>query len=631
MKIFSLFFLLYFTVHQVDAQTSTVRKAQSNFDKAQAFLKEDAYQQAIQSLQEAVRADPSFQYAFIQMGDINRRLKSFESAKVAYKSAISLGMSIDPRVYYGMAESSLRTGDYESGLLNINLFLQRYKGNDKEFISRANKYLRDCTFALKAIKLPVKYEPVNMGKEVNSVYRDYSPSITADGEQLIFCRNISDNEDFFISHKTSGSWSAPVTLSRNINTPNFNEGAQSISPDGSYLFFTGCNRPDGLGRCDIYVSHKEGNNWGEPFNLGAPVNSTYWDSQPAISPDGSTLYFVSNRPGGMGGYDIWQSSLKNDGYWAEPINLGPQINTPYDEQTPFIHSDGRTLYFSSDGWAGMGDKDIFLSRMDETGNWGLPENLGYPINTFNEETGLIVTPDGKQGLFSSNLKGGYGDMDIYQFEIPVNKRPLPITYVKGIIKDKETGEYLTAQVQVMNVRSKQTLYNDYTSTDNGSFLAVMPMGGDYAFNVSADGYLFYSEHYELKSSSLNKPIIIEIRLEKLKVGNNVILKNIFFNTNEYVILPTSLIELTTLTELLKNNPHMNIEVQGHTDNVGNELQNEKLSFNRAKAVYDYLISEGIASQRLTYKGYGETKPIKTNDTEDNRKQNRRTSFIITKI
>ncbi|RYD75300.1 MAG: hypothetical protein EOP55_13725, partial [Sphingobacteriales bacterium] len=294
--------------------------------------------------------------------------------------------------------------------------------------------------------------------------------------QLIFCRNISGNEDFFISHKGPDAWSSPTPLSNKINTPNFNEGAQSISPDGLYLFFTGCNRPDGMGRCDLYVSHKEGNNWGEPFNLGTPVNSTYWDSQPAVSPDGSKLYFVSNRPGGLGGYDIWQTSLQSDGYWTQPTNLGPDINTPYDEQTPFVHSDGRTLYFSSDGWPGMGDKDIFISRMDETGKWGKPENMGYPINTFSEETGLIVTPDGKLGLFSSNLKGGYGDMDIYQFEMPVNKRPLPVTYVKGIVKDKETGAFLTAQVQVMNVTNKQTLYNDYTSTDNGSFLAVMPMG-----------------------------------------------------------------------------------------------------------------------------------------------------------
>ena len=631
MKIFLLFFLLYFTFQRADAQTSSSKKAQTHFNKAQVSLKEDDYRQAIQLLQEAVKADPSFKYAFIQLGDINRKVKAFELAKSAYTSAIALGDPVDTRAYYGLAESSMKTGDYEVGLQNINLFLQHYKGKDKEFISKANKCLRDCQFAARAVKVPVKYEPRNMGKEINSLHRDYSPTLTADGEQLIFCRNIADNEDFFISHKTSDSWSAPLPLSNIINTSQFNEGAQSISPDGSYLFFTGCNRPDGLGRCDIYVSHKEGMNWAQPFNLGAPINSVYWDSQPAISPDGNTLYFVSNRPGGQGGYDIWKSALKSDGYWAEPENLGPAINTPDDEQTPFIHSDGTTLYFSSDGWPGMGEKDIFISRMDESGNWGTPENMGYPINTFNEETGLIVSPDGKLGLFSSNLKGGYGDMDIYQFEMPDSKKPLPTTYVKGIVKDKESGKHLEAQVQVVNVLNKQVLYNDYTSGDNGSFLAVMPMNGDYAFNVSADGYLFHSSHYELKNASISNPIIIEINLEKLKIGSDLVLRNIFFNTNEYEILPASFTELATLTELLRSNKNLHIEIQGHTDNVGNELQNEKLSLNRAKAVYDFLLEKGISAQRLTYKGYGEARPVSNNDTEESRRRNRRTSFVITQI
>jgi outer membrane protein OmpA-like peptidoglycan-associated protein/Tol biopolymer transport system component len=631
MKRFSMFFLLYFAFQHAMAQNSSVRKAQSSFDKAQEFLKSESYDHAVQSLQDAVTADPSFQFAFIQLGEINRRIKSFESAKAAYKSAIELGNKIDPRAYYGLAESSLKTGDYEAVAPNIHLFLKNYKGSDKDFISRAHKYLRDGEFARQAIKSPAKYEPLNLGKEINSAHRDYSPAITADGEQLIFCRNISDNEDFFISHRRAHSWTLPEPLSNKINTAKFNEGAQSISPDGSYLFFTGCNRPDGLGRCDIYVSRKEGNNWEEPFNLGAPVNSAYWDSQPAITPDGRTLYFVSNRPGGIGGYDIWKSSLNSEGYWTEPKNLGPNINTTDDEQTPFVHADGTTLYFSSDGWPGMGEKDIFLSRMDDKGDWEKPENMGYPINTYNEETGLIVTPDGKQGLFSSDLKGGYGDMDIYQFDMPENKKPSAVTYVKGIVKDKETGAMLSAQVQVVNVKNKHKLYDDYTSAENGSFLAVMPMGGDYAFNVSAEGYLFYSAHFELKTATAVNPETIEIALEKLKVGRDVTLKNIFFNTNEYNLLPTSLAELGTLTEMLKSNTGISIEIQGHTDNVGNDIQNEKLSLSRAKAVFDYLVSQGIAASRLQYKGYGEKNPVSSNDTEEHRKLNRRTSFVITKI
>jgi outer membrane protein OmpA-like peptidoglycan-associated protein/Tol biopolymer transport system component len=631
MKKLLFLFFLYFTACHVNAQTSAIKKAQNSFDKAQAHLKNDQYDLAIAALTDAVKADPDFQFAFIQLGDINRRIKAYDASKAAFKSAIALGKDADPRMYYGLAEADINTGDYSDGLNNIKLFLNKYKGTDPDFIRRANKYLKDCEFATLAIKSPKKYEPVNLGNAINSKYRDYFPSVTADGEKMIFSRNISDNEDFYIAEKKGNKWGIPVPLSNKINTEKYNEGAQSISADGRYLFFTGCNRPDGLGRCDIYLSHKEGSSWGEPFNLGAPLNTPYWESQPTISPDGNTLYFVSNRPGGLGGYDIWKSMLKSDGYWSKPENLGAEINTPYDEHTPFIHSDGRTLYFSSDGWPGMGNKDIFLSRLGDNGKWGLPENLGYPINTFNEETGLIVTPDGTEGLFSSTLKGGYGDMDIYQFKMPADKKPMPITYVKGMVKDKETGKFLEARVQVVNLKTKNTEYDDFTSAENGDFLAVMPIGGNYLFNVSADGYLFHSENYQLNEAYINTPFLLQIALEKLKIGTNVVLKNIFFNTNEYVLLPASVTELGTLSNLLKNNSKISIEIQGHTDNVGNDADNKKLSLMRAKAVYDYLTAQKIAPERLAYKGFGETAPIANNDTETNRKLNRRTSFVITSL
>jgi outer membrane protein OmpA-like peptidoglycan-associated protein/Tol biopolymer transport system component len=631
MKKIIILLLSCFIVTAVQAQNSKVKAAQVSFDKAQTAIRSDNFDLAIEDLSAAVKADPNFQFAYVQLADLQRRTREFEHAKLSYKRVISLGGDIDARSYYGLAESEINTGDYSQALENIKIFIAQYRGKDSDFLNRAKKYLKDCEFSIAAIKSPVKYEPTNLGPQINSKYRDYFPSVTADQEQLIFTRNIEGNEDFFISRKNAGQWTDPLPLSAKINTSKYNEGAQSITPDGRYLFFTGCNRPDGLGRCDIYVSHKEGNDWGEPFNLGAPVNSIYWDSQPAISPDGSTLYFVSNRPGGHGGYDLWKSHLKDDGYWSEPENLGPEINTPYDEQTPFIHPDGQTLYFSSDGWPGFGNKDIFLSRMDSKGKWQHPENLGYPINTFNEETGLIVTPDSKSALFSSNLKGGYGDMDIYQFDLPENKRPKAVTYVKGIVKDKKTGTFLEAKIQVVNLNDKHNVFNDYTSKANGEFLAVMPIGSNYAFNATADGYAFYSENYQLSEAPTNEPFQILIELEKLQLGQQVVMKNIFFNTNEYLLLPGSLTEIETLTRLLDNNKSLCIEIQGHTDNVGSDVQNKKLSVNRAKVVYDHLIANKIDANRLSYNGYGETKPVAANDTEAHRQLNRRTSFVITKL
>jgi outer membrane protein OmpA-like peptidoglycan-associated protein len=261
----------------------------------------------------------------------------------------------------------------------------------------------------------------------------------------------------------------------------------------------------------------------------------------------------------------------------------------------------------------------------------MPENLGYPINTFNEETGLIVSPDGSQGLFSSNLKGGFGDMDIYHFQMPTDKKPMPITYVKGTVSDIETGAFLDAEVQLVNLKTETITYNDYTSAQNGQFLAVTPLNGNYALNVSADGYLFYSENIAPVKGAHDKPFLIEVKLIKIKVGKDVVLKNIFFNTNEYTLLPESLTELYNLSQLLINNPSLSIEIQGHTDNVGNDAMNEKLSLNRAKSVYDYLIKQKIATDRLTFKGYGKQKPIAANDSESNRQRNRRTSFVVTKI
>ena len=612
------------------AQNSSNSKAQRAFNAAQAYLDKGAYENAIVQLKDAIAEDPNFQIAYLQAGDVFRRLKQFDKSKESYIAALTLKQPIDARVYYSLGESQLLTGDYSDAQTHLNIFISKYQGKDQKIVLRAKKYLADCAFSIEAIKSPAPFQPANMGPTINSKYREYFPALTADGNTMIYSRVMDGNEDFLISTKTQSSgWKAAQPLSTNINTKQYNEGAQSISPDGKYLFFTGCNRPDGLGSCDIYVSHKNGKTWDPPFNLGNTVNSSYWDSQPAISPDGNTLYFSSNRPGGLGGYDLWKSTLKKDGTWTNPVNLGPGINTAYDEHTPFVHPDGQTFYFSSDGWPGLGNQDIFYSRIDETGNWSNPQNMGYPINSFNEETGLIVTPDGANGIFSTNLRDGLGDLDLYTFKIPEQAKPKRISYVMGTVYDKDTKATLAAEVLLVDLKTKKAQFDDYTSAETGDFLAVMPIGSEYALNVSAKGYLFYSDHFELRAQDAAKPVELLVYLEKLKQGSDLTLKNIFFETNKATLLPPSITELEILLRLLKENNNMKIEIQGHTDYLGNDVQNMALSEARAKSVYNFLIEHEIAATRLSYKGYGKNKPIATNATAEGRQKNRRTSFVIT--
>ncbi len=626
------YFLLIFLVLSSSAfGQSTNRKAQNSFDDAQQFVRQNIFGEAIKYLDNAIKIDPKFQQAYLQLGDIYKRVRNIQKAKENYRIAVSVAPVAHATTYFILGESELQTGDYLPAKQNFEVFLTKAGYLDEKYIEKTKKYILDCEFSINAIKNPVPYEPFNLGFNVNSEYRDYFPALTADGQTIIFTRNVKGNEDFYTSTKKNGEWQKAKSLSSNINTPNYNEGAQSISPDGRYLFFTGCNRPDGVGRCDLYVCRKEGNDWSKPINLGTTINTSEWESQPSISADGNTLYFLSNRAGGYGGYDVWKSTLDINGRWATPVNLGPNINTAYDEGTPFIHADGQTLFFSSDGWPGLGQKDIFYSKIQNDGTFSKAVNLGYPINTFNDEFGFIVSADGTEGLFSSDLDGGFGDVDIYKFKLPNQLKPAPITYVKGVVRDKDTNKPLEANVIVMNLNKKITTYNEITDSENGDFIAVTPTNNKYSFNVMADGYMLYSRHLDVKDQDANKPINLEILMEKIKAGSKVKLNNIFFDTNKFELLEQSIIELNLLTDLLKANTTVEVEIEGHTDDVGTLKDNQVLSQNRAKSVYTFLIENGIEKKRLTYKGYGETKPNADNATEEGRQLNRRTEFIITKI
>ncbi|MXV15676.1 OmpA family protein [Hufsiella ginkgonis] len=628
----ALFFLLcgHMQIGYAQLQANSPNKeAQQAYEQAGRMIAIKSYGQAAELLGKAVKLDPRFAKAWQQMGDLARIRQDYTSAKENYRKVLAIDPEFYRGTYLGLAESELNTADYTSALQHLRKY-ESYPDILEATRKLIAKYIGDAEFSLKAVSDPVPFKPVRLNDGVNTNDHEYFPVLTADGETLIFTRRIGQNEDFYKSNLIDGKWTTASPLSSAINTPQFNEGAQCISPDGLYLFFTGCNRPDGKGRCDIYLTRREGKEWAKPFNIGPPVNTDGWESQPSISPDGRTLYFVSNRTGGIGGYDIWKSSLVEGGEWSQPVNLGPKVNTPYDEQAPFIHADNETLYFSSNGWPGLGNRDIFLSRKDAQGNWQTPQNLGYPINTAGEETGLTISSDGKTAFFSATKADDSKGMDLFSFGLPAKIAPKPVTYVKGTVADKKTGELLFATLRITDVTSGELLYDDTSDPGSGEFLATLPAGKVIALAIEKEGYLFYSANFTLTTpASVARPFLVRALLEKIEVGGMVVLNNVFFNTNKYELLPESRSELQELIKLLTANPSLVIEISGHTDNKGDDKLNQVLSENRAKAVYEFLVANKIAAKRLTFKGYGAGKPIADNATEEGRKTNRRTEFRVT--
>jgi len=621
-----IFILPIFSFAQERQYSTTSKEAIKDYALASQSLDENLYDAAMELLQKALVADANFVEAHYQLADLFRLMRRHAEAVAEYHKIIALNPEFNRSVYLKAGEEEISVAQYENAQHHLEKYLT-YENLTTQNNAFALKLLADCKFSIEAIQHPVPFKPVNMGPEINTADDEYMPVATADESMLIFTRKINNNEDFYKSVKVDGKWQTATYLSDQINTPEYNEGAQSITQDGKFLFFTGCNRPDGLGHCDIYIAQKKGDDWGKPFDLSPPINTPGWEAQPSISADGKTLFFVSNRKGGYGGYDIWKSTLTDKG-WGEPENLGPNINTAYNEQSPFIHPDDSTLYFSSDGWPGLGGRDLFVSRLGKDGVWQKPVNMGYPINTSGDENGLTITAEGTHAFFSSNNLDGFGGYDIYTFELPENLRPHLVTYVKGKVNDAKDLRPLEADVEIIDLQKNEPVYEDNSDAANGTFLATLKSGKNYGLNISKSGYLFYSQNFSLVGHEGKNPYNIAVLLEPIEVGNKVILNNIFFDTNSFELKTESLAELDKLVEFMSLNPTLKIEISGHTDNVGNQQANQVLSENRAKSVYQYLVSNKVDAARLVFKGYGETQPIAPNTTDEGRQKNRRTEFKI---
>ncbi|QEC53262.1 outer membrane protein OmpA-like peptidoglycan-associated protein [Anseongella ginsenosidimutans] len=626
MKRLLLLFCVSFTFFHTLAQSTNSKKALQAYETAQQHIGGKEYTQALNELYKAIQEDPGFIEAYQVLGDIFRIQENHVNAVTNYRKVLEIKPDFSARTRYGLGVSLFHLEKYAEAKEQLKKFLQDGNPGSQE-LARVKKYIANCGFAETAIKSPVAFEPVNLGETVNSIHDEYLPAITVDGSTLVFTRKTQQGEDFYTSSRSDSTWSRAVFLSEVINTPVYNEGAEALSADGRTIYFTICAKPGGMGSCDIYYSRFNGSQWSAPLNLGHPVNSPAWESQPSLSPDGRTLYFASNRAGTLGGIDLWKSVLQEDGSWSKPVNLGPHINTPWEEQSPFIHPDNKTLYFTSEGWPGMGGKDIFFSRKKD-GEWQKAENIGYPINTVKDESSLIISAGGKTAYFASNSLKGLGAYDLYTFEMPPEARPGFVSYVKGLIYDEATNAKLSARVQLINTANKEIVFESGSNELTGEFLASLPAGNNYAFNVSKPGYLFYSGSFFLEDLSASDPFRLDVPLKKIAKGEKIVLQNVFFETDSYKLKPESYAELDKIIEFMKQNPRVVIELSGHTDDVGTGEHNQQLSENRAKAAYAYLVRGILQPERFVYKGYGESQPLAENTTEEGRAKNRRTELKI---
>jgi hypothetical protein len=610
-------------------------KAKEYYDRADNDYAFRKYWQADSLLKLAVKEKDNFIDAWLLIGQINLEIfKKYDVARQAFEKVKLLQPDYMGDVNFQISRCEMSLADYSNAKAHLTSFLQQQKIAATQRLL-AEKMLTDCDFAVEAMKHPVDFTPVNLGTGVNTSDDESMPSLTADGKYLCFTRHFGSgmfqDEDIYMSLHTSAGFAQATSIGDMINTERYIEGAQNFSPSGKYLFFTSADRPDGMGRADIYMSRKVGDIWETPNNMGAPINTPGYETQPCISADGRALYFSSVRATGKGGSDIWVSYLNDQSGWSIPINLGGTINTMFDEMRPFIHPDGNTLYFSSNGLPGMGGYDIYVSRKQADGSWSEPQNIGYPINTAGDELGLFVTPDGTTAYFASEQKDSYGQMDIYKFDMPADFRPGYTAYFKGNVFDAETREPIYANVQVYDLESGKLYATLSTDRVNGIFLSTLPAGKNYGIEVLKDGYLFYSHNISLLDVKAGSPYEMDIPLHKIKVGGNVVLNNIFFETGKYELKVQSNSELDVIQKMMAKNPTLKIEIGGHTDNTGNEELNRKLSENRAKSVYTALIEKGISAENLSYKGYASSKPLADNSTPEGRAKNRRTEFIVVGI
>jgi outer membrane protein OmpA-like peptidoglycan-associated protein len=634
------------------------------------------YREAVPHLLEAVRSDAeaisnkAIEANFF-LGICYLKLGEGDNALPFMKKVYEIDKEYYPEIEYMMGQCAESALKFKEAVKYYENFL-KVEGVKKDplMMTEVTKRLDECKTASELMANPVKVKIENVGPVVNSVYPDYTPVLTADESVMIFTSrrvgNMGNNkdsyldqeeefplEDIYMTVKRDGQWSEPVNLGPPVNTDD-HDAAIALSPDGSQLFVY-----KGIGEGDIYLSRKKGLNWTQPESLGDKINLPKTSELScSITADGKTLYFSTNRPGGYGGLDIWKSQLIK-GQWSEPMNMGPKINTKDDDDAPFIHPDGVTLYYSTKGKKTMGGYDIVYTTLEKNG-WSEPENMGYPINSVQDDIYYVVTAN-DHGYYSSYKQGGTGKHDIFMVSradkedvgaiagakaktklskedaakteakpssVATSSTKSRVTLLKGVVTDATTGQPMEATVSVVNVKTGSKISDINSNSVTGAYLVVLPAGKNYAITVTAPGFLFHSENFDIPDTAEYMEVVRPITLKKASIGTRIVMRNIFFDFDKASLRPESNFELDRLRKVMLDYPNMKIEISGHTDNKGSADYNRKLSESRSKSVLDYLVKKGISPDRMSFAGYGFDRPLAPNDSEEGRQLNRRTEFEI---
>jgi outer membrane protein OmpA-like peptidoglycan-associated protein len=658
---------LCFAISAQDDEKMPAKLCDENLNKKAISLYEKALDkkkykkpERLEFLTKAMELEPDFAEANLRMGlelvvSCKLNNKPFTPTVPYFMKAIRCPQ-IHSEPYYYIGFDYYEQQKNDSSKKYLEKFLAFKDDDDSKYAKDYNEEVYNAKGMLKQIKSDaalrkgVPFDP-HVVKGISTERDEYLTYVSPDDKQCFFVRRVPMNdpnkvyasdkekEVFMVATRDkTGMWTKGTPMPAPFNTTNDNQGGCSISIDNKHLYFAMMRDEGGMQpNCDIYITDNGGDYWTDIRKISPNVNDPkYWDSQPTIASDGVTLYFASDRPGGLGGIDLYVTKKDpKTGVWSKPQNLGPKINTPGDEKTPFIHSDSETLYFSSNGRAGFGGYDIYYVRKDEKGEWMEPENIGSPINGSSDDTGFFVSTDTKTGYFFSFDEGkvrgkGIGRYDMYSFDLYPDARPHEVTFISGEIKDKKGEAVSGGVVEIKNTVTKEKTYALVDST-TGKWMASINLKkkDKIVITVKKDSVAFNSTAVDIKTLTPNSsPPPINLKVDKAEVGKSFVIDNIYYNTNSADVKEESKLVLQSFADYLNENPKIKVEIQGHTDNVGNPKDNLALSTNRAFSVKQLLESYKVNGQRITAKGFGDTKPVADNKTEDGRAKNRRTEFLI---